>query len=68
MEIKEFLRELLNHGWGIAAFNTYRQDGTNCYFIVVTQSGDSGNFMKMEGIVSEINNAFVDIIGELGDH
>ena len=68
MEIKEFLRELLNHGWGVATFNTYRQDGTYCFFIIVAQSGDSGNFMKKEGLVSEVDNAFVDIVGELGDY
>ena len=68
MNIKEFLRELLNHGWGVAAFNTYRQDGKYCFFIIVIKNGDCGNFMKKEGIVSEIDNAFVDIVGELGDY
>lgn len=62
MEIKEFLKELNVHRWSIATFNTYCQNDKQYYFIIVTQSGNIGQFIKREGVVSDINTGFVEII------
>ena len=65
MDIKEFLKELDSHRWGIATFNTYYQNNKQYYFIIVTQSGDTGQFIKREGVVNNINTGFVEIINRI---
>ena len=64
MKIEEFINELDKRGWGIAIFNTYHLNGKNCFFMIVNFKSSSGQFMKKEGLINQLNNAFIDIIGE----
>ena len=64
MNIKEFLKELDIHEWNIVAFNTYHLNNEQYYSIIVTQSGNEGQFIKREGVVSDINTGFVEIVNK----
>ena len=67
MKINKFLNEIDKHGWGVVAFNTYHFNGVNHFFLMVAFKGGNGQFMKKEGTIDQIENAFVDIVGEFGD-
>lgn len=64
MEFEKFLNELDRKGWGVAIFNTYHLDGVNHFFLMVAFKGGNGQFMKKEGKIEQLQNAFVDIVGE----
>lgn len=64
MRFEDFLNRLNKCLWGVVSFNTYHSDGEYCFFIMVAQNGPGGRFLKREGPVSDIDTAFVEIIGE----
>ena len=56
MDMEKFIEELDKRNWGVASFNTYHQKG-NCCFIVITEKGESGRFIKMECFDYELNES-----------
>lgn len=56
MDMREFVAKLDNRNFGVASFNTYVQDGMNHCFIIVTERGDKGTFLKGECPYYNIDN------------
>ncbi len=66
MDVEKFIDELDRRNWGVASLNTYRQNG-NCVYILISQRGDSGRFIKKECFSYEFNDTLDKIINELNE-
>ncbi len=61
-DITQFIQKIDEFGWGIGAFNTYHHDGINYCYIMVSQRGGSGRFLKKECTVPEFEKTCGEII------
>jgi hypothetical protein len=66
-DMEDFIDELNSKNWGVVSFNTYTQNG-NCCFIMVSERGDSGRFIKKECFSYELNHTLQIIIDEIRVH
>ena len=65
MIIEKFLTTLEKNGWGIAAFNTYNVDDYFLFYLMVSQKGNTGRFLKREGDVNSLGIVFDDMINNI---
>lgn len=55
IDMQEFILELDRRNFGIASFNTYIHDGMNHCFIMITERGNTGKFLKEECCDCDLN-------------
>lgn len=56
MNFIDFLKTIDRMGFGLASFNTYRMDNQTWCFILVSQIGDSGFFLKRECQIANLKS------------
>jgi hypothetical protein len=66
VDMEKFIEELDKRNWGVASFNTYHQKG-NCCFIVITEKGESGRFIRMECFDYELNRCLDIMMNRLNE-
>jgi hypothetical protein len=70
MNMQEFVIELHKRDFGVI-FNTYIQEGVNYCFIIVTEKGNTGRFLKRECVDCDLNytieNMLLDILKLKGE-
>lgn len=64
MDMQEFTIKVYKMGLGVI-YNTYRQDGANHCFVMVTERGSTGKFLKEECLDIELNNTLQKILNDI---
>lgn len=65
MDMEEFIDKINERNFGVVSFNTYKQNGINCCYIMIAERGDNGWFMKRECYDYELNNTLEMMLDEL---
>lgn len=66
MEMQEFIIRANKIGLGVN-FNTYLHDGNNYCFIMITEKGNTGRFIKDECHDYELNNMLERIMANIAN-
>lgn len=64
MDMQEFTMKVDEMGLGVV-YNTYRQYGINHCFVMVTERGSTGKFLKEECLDIELNSTLQKMLDDI---
>lgn len=65
MDMQTFIERIDTLGWGVGAFNTYHLNGVNHCYIMISEKGSRGRFLKEECIEYDLNETLQKTLNRL---